>query len=231
MRRLLMVPILLLALLCPALAQFAEAQTPPGGPVAFWQPVAHVDPQGNVAIIQAPPVPPVEPSTSFSIGTWIADLLGGLVAIFGSVIATFVTKWVMAIAKKAGVEATQAMSDKLDAIITNGLHSGAVELGHDLTGKLNVQVKSQVIAQAVTYAQDHGAETIKGISGCDINDPKIVDALQARAAKLLSNIGPDAVLPAAPVVVVTAPAAAPAAAAQIVADAVPKNPPTTEAAS
>jgi hypothetical protein len=153
---------------------------------------------GKVAVIQAPS----EPTTSFSIGTWIADLLGGLVALFGSVIATFITKWVIAVAKKAGVDATQAMSDRLDQIIENGLHAGAINLGHDLTGKLNVQVKDAVIASAVTYAQNHGADTIKSISGLNINDPKTVEALQARAAKALSTIGPDAVLAATPAAVV-----------------------------
>ena len=155
-------------------------------------------PMASAQLIQAT----ADPVTSFSIGTWIADLLGGLTAIFGSVIATFITKWVIAVAKKAGVDATQAMSDRLDQIIENGLHAGAINLGHDLTGKLNVQVKNDVIASSVTYAQTHGADTIKSISGLDINDPKTVEALQARAAKALSTIGPDAVLAAEPTAVV-----------------------------
>jgi hypothetical protein len=167
-----------------------------GGPVAIGQAMAQKDETGKVAIIQAPPVTVTPaPAADFSIGTWIADLLGSLVAIFGSVIATFLTKWVMAVARKAGIEASQAMSDKLDQIINNGLHNGAANLQHDLNGKLNVQVKNEVIAQAVTYAQSHGADTIKDVSGLDTNDPKVVEALQARAAKLLSNIGPDVVIP------------------------------------
>jgi hypothetical protein len=178
-----------------AMPPLPSAQTT-GGPVAVGQAMAQKDETGKVAIIQAPPVTvTAAPAADFSIGTWIADLLGSLVAIFGSVIATFLTKWVMAVAKKAGIEASQAMSDKLDQIINNGLHNGAVNLQHDLNGKLNVQVKNDVIAQAVTYTQAHGAETIKDVSGLDTNDPKVVEALQARAAKLLSNIGPDVVIP------------------------------------
>jgi len=198
------------AIPCAALAQ----QPATGGPVAIGQVMAQKDDTtGKIAIIQAPPVvvAPAEPTTSFSIGTWIADLLGGLTAIFGSVIATFLTKWVMAIAKKAGVEATQAMSDRLDEIITNGLHSGTAQLGHDLTGKLNVEVKNQVIADAVNYTREHGADTIKSISGLDASDPKVVETLQARATKLLSNIGPDAVLAPAAVPAAPAPAASGAA--------------------
>jgi hypothetical protein len=216
MFRLMMVPAVLLALLAPAAAQFpGTVSAPPatvGGPVAIGQAQAQVDPAGKVAIVVAPPAS-AEPTASFSVGTWIADLLGALVALFGTVIGSFVTKWVMAVAKKAGLDATQAMSDKLNSIITNGLHDGAAKLGQDLTGKLNVQVKNQVIAQAVTYAQTHGVDTIKDLGGVDLNDPKVVEALQARAAAALSAIGPDAVLaphvvPAAPVAAVAAPAAA-----------------------
>jgi hypothetical protein len=67
----------------------------------------------------------------------------------------------------------------------------------------------------------------------NLNDPKTVDALQARAAKLLSNIGPDAVL-APPAAVAVAVSTDPAAADQPTAAAIvaaAKNPPTSEAAS
>ena len=177
---------------------------------AFAQPAAGLGPTVTLpALIPAPagmiPQVGVTPTpiiinqgpaadTSISFGTLGAQLLGWVSAVFVPVLGAFLTKWVMAMAKKAGIEASQAMSDKLDGIIENGLHSGATAAQKDLTGKLNVDVKNQVIAQAVTYAQDHGAETIKSLSGCDPNDPKAIEALQARAAKVLSNIGPDAVL-------------------------------------
>ena len=224
------------ALMLPncAFAQFPNQHPDPsvampaqGGPVAIGQAMAQKDDSGKVAIVMAP-APPAEATTSFSIGTWIADLLGGLTAIFGSVIATFITKWVMAVAKKAGVDASQAMSDRLDQIIENGLHAGATDLGRDLKGKLNVQVKNQVISDAVSYAQNHGAETVKSISGLDINDPKTVEALQARAAKVLSTIGPETVLATASVTA-QAPAAAeaPADAAPVTLMAGNGHPPTT----
>lgn len=215
------------ALMLPscAFAQFTspDAPTKQGGPVALGQAMAQKDDSGKVAIVMAP-APAAEATTSFSIGTWIADLLGGLMAIFGSVIATFLTKWVMAVAKKAGVDATQAMSDRLDQIIENGLHAGATDLGRDLKGKLNVETKNQVIANAVTYAQDHGAETVKSISGLDINDPKTVEALQARAAKVLSTIGPETVLATSSVT--ASAAAAPEAAAPVTLVTANGHPPT-----
>ena len=186
---------ILLALTFPT---FAEDPTPVvGGPVVIGQAQLQKGDFGGVGLVQASPVvvaPPAEPATSVSLGSWIADLLGSLVAIFGSVIATFLTKWVIAVAKTAGVNATQAMSDRLNDIIARGLHDGALRLGEDITGKLNVQVKGQIVAQAVAYAQTHGAETVKNLVGVDINDPIVIEALQARAAAVLSGIGPDAVM-------------------------------------
>jgi hypothetical protein len=209
MLRYLLAPAILLAL---AFSALAEA---PSGPVAIGQAQLQKGDFGSVGLVQAAPVvvaPPVEPATSVSLGSWIADLLGSLVAVFGSVIATFLTKWVMAVAKTAGVNATQAMSDRLNDIIARGLHDGALRLGQDITGRLNVQVKSQIVAQAVAYAQAHGADTVKNLVGVDIHDPMVIQALQARAATVLSGIGPDAVL---------APKNAPAAS---VAPAIPAQP-------
>jgi hypothetical protein len=156
-------------------------------------PVPGVSAIGSPTVVQVQP-----PAADFSIGTWIADLLGTLVAVFGSVIATFLTKWVMALAKKAGVEASQAMSDRLDAIIENGLHAGALETGKQLTGKLNVEVKDKVIADAVTYAQTNASNLIAGMA-----NPATKEELQARAAKVLSNIGPEKVLTTATATVST----------------------------
>ena len=58
--KILKIAVLAAALLFPAaaVAQFAEAKDANGGPVAIGQVAAQVDPQGHVAIIQAPPVPP-----------------------------------------------------------------------------------------------------------------------------------------------------------------------------
>lgn len=60
MRRFLMVPILLLALLAPAAAQFPggpSAKAPEGGPAAIGSIMAQIDDHGHVAIIQAPAEP------------------------------------------------------------------------------------------------------------------------------------------------------------------------------
>jgi len=179
--------------LAPAIALAQAAPEPPGVVVQKTQAQAGWDTAAPLTVV-VPATQPAPLDTSFSLGSGIADLLGGLAALFGSAIAAFVVQWVRAIAARAGIKVSQDMSDKLDAIIENGVHAGAAKLGADLTGKLNVDVKSAVAAEAVKYAQAHGAETIKGLTGVDPSDPKVVEALQARAAKALNTIGPDAVL-------------------------------------
>ena len=170
-------------------AQAPTATNAAATPAADMLPHVGVTPT-PIVIDQRPPA-----DTSFSIGTGIADLLGTLAAIFGSVIGGFAVKWIKAVAARAGVQVSQDMSDKLDAIIENGIHNGANKIGADLSGKLTVTVKNQVAAEAVKYAQAHGVETIKSLTGVDPSDPKVIEALQARAAKALNTIGPDAILP------------------------------------
>ena len=153
------------------------------------QPVgtASVDPNpGHVTIIQTAPAADAPVSVG-SLGVQVITWLG---AVFIPVIGGFLTKLIMTMIQKAGIQASQALSDKIDATIENGLHSGEDAVNHDLTaGNLTVDVKNQTIQKAVAYAQDHGADDIKALTGLDPNDPKVIASLQARATKVLSNIG------------------------------------------
>ena len=183
------------------------APAPAGGPVAVGQAVAQKDDTEKVAIVVAPSAQP--PSTIVSAGSLAATFIEWIGTILIPVLGAFLTKWLMALAKKAGVELSQAQSDKLDGMIENGLHDALAKAGVDMTGKLNVDVKNQAIAGAVQYAQLHAVDTIKALSGVDPNDPKVVAALQARAAKVLDGISPTAAPgPAAAVVVAAPPPAA-----------------------
>jgi hypothetical protein len=196
-----------LSLASVAHAQFQPTPAGTGGPVAVGQAMAQVDPQGRVAIVGVPQAPPTDTSVSF--GSLGAQLLAWLGAIFIPVIGAFATKALMAIEKKAGIEASKAASDHLDDTIENGLHAGLGVIDARLAGTMNVDVKNKAIADAVSYAQDHGAETIKSLTGLDPNDPKVIETLQARATKAMNNVVSEATAPAAPPAAATAPAAAP----------------------
>jgi hypothetical protein len=174
-----------------------------GGPVAAGQAMAQVDPGGRVAIVAVPPVP----DASVSVGTLGGQLLGWIAAVFGTPIAMFLVAWVRAIAKKAGVEVSAAMGEKLDGIIENGIHAAAAKAQADLSGKMTVEIKNQVLAGAVAYAQTHGADTIKDLANnnsslgwlkqFDPNSDEVKQALAARAARALNEIAPPASAPAA----------------------------------
>ena len=143
-----------------------------------------------IVIAQQPAVAPplAEPTAAFSVGTWIADAFGVMITVFGTVIATFLTQWVKAVAAKAGVQMSQAMSDKLDAVIERGLHAGADQVAAKLDGTMSINVKNKIIAHAVQYAQDHAEETIKNLNNGSVDNAKIVEGLQARATKALNDI-------------------------------------------
>jgi hypothetical protein len=221
-------------LLLAPVAAVAQASPPPAstGPVAVGQAMAHVDQQGQVAIVQAP--------ASVSFGSLGGELLQWLALVFGAPIATFITLWMKALAKRAGVEVTAAMSDKLDGIIQNGLMAGAHNIGADMKGRLNVDVRNDMVAQAVAYAQAHGADTIKDLSNSntsfawmksfDPNSAAVQEALRARAAKVLNDVSPPGAVtkPPATTTDTAAPAPAPggAAAAPLAGD----PPPTPSAA-
>jgi hypothetical protein len=205
-----------------------SAQTPPAAPNATFTPAPILPSAGASSVVTtnvpgiipaaAPPAVtqntisttgPVDSSTTISVGTLAGQVLAWLSAVFVPVIGIFLTRLLMAMAQKAGVQASQAMSDRLDQIIENGLHSGANTAQADLTGRLNVNVKNDVIKNAVQYAQTHAGDTIKSLTGADPTDPKVIETLQARATKVLAGIGPDApVQSAVPVPPPVAPIAA-----------------------
>jgi hypothetical protein len=211
MRRLIFVSSLFLALMASAMmvmglvsAQAVADQT--GGLVATSQPQAQKDDAGKVAIVQAPPVV-VEPKATVAFGDYAGAFLEWFAAALGPVLAGLLANWLLALAKKAGIETTDAQRAKLQEIIENGISLGAHRTQADLSGKLNYDVKNQIVANAVTYAQAHGADTLKSL-GLDPTSPAAIEAIQARATKVLADKDATATAVAAGVAPATPPVAA-----------------------
>jgi hypothetical protein len=80
-----------------------------------------------------------------------------------------------------GVKVDESNKAALQAIIVNGLNQAAAKAENSLRNNTNldVDVKSQVIADAVAYTQAHAKETIKAL-GLDKDDPSAVEAIRAR---------------------------------------------------
>lgn len=135
-----------------------------------------------LALAQTPAAPPA----SISLGSLGAEVLTWLVAAFGTVLSSVATVWLVRLAKKAGVEVTQQMSDQLNATLVNGLNDAAMKIGAGIQGEANVQVKNQIVQGAVQYAQQHRAETIQAL-GLDPQSGAAVEALRARIATLVTD--------------------------------------------
>lgn len=136
---------------------------------------------GPVTVVQAAPS-----SATVDTGTYAGQALVWVVTVFGGVIGTALTGLIVNLMKKAGVDATEAMRAKLQDTIVNGLNLGAAKAAKDLQGQGQVVIKDAAVAQAVTYVQAHGADTLKKL-GLDPTSPEAVEAIKARIETAISD--------------------------------------------
>lgn len=109
-----------------------------------------------------------------------------VVATFGSTIGAALTALIVKYLKQAGVKNAELLRDKLDDIIVNGLNLGAHELADKMAGKGVIEVKNEIAARAVQYAQTHGAQTLKNL-GVDPTSPEAVEAIKARIETAIND--------------------------------------------
>jgi hypothetical protein len=129
---------------------------------------------------------PVSSETTISVGTLAGQVLTWLAAAFGSILATVFTAWGVRLFKTAGVQLGDAARARLQEIIVNGLNIGAATAAQNLAGKGQVQVKNEIVAQAVAYTQTHGAEAMKTL-GLDPNSGAAVQAIKARIETAIAD--------------------------------------------
>ena len=111
--------------------------------------------------------------------TWVMTTFGGLI---GTVLTALLYKWL----QKAGVDLTEAQRDKLQGIVVNGLNLGAAKASAELQGQGQIEIKNAAVASAVTYAQQHGADTLKAL-GLDPTSPAAVEAIKARIETAIAD--------------------------------------------
>ena len=185
-------------------AAFAQEPTTPTvrtitAPVAISVPAAPVT-QNTVSTTG-----PVTSDTTISVGTLAGQVLTWAVTAFGSLLATIFATWGYRLIQLTGVQLTDAARARLQEIILNGLNEGAKTEAANLDGKDQVAVKDAIVAKAVTYAQAHGADTIKQL-GLDPTSGIAVEAIKARIETAIND--PTVATPA----VLDAPGVAPKAA-------------------
>lgn len=116
------------------------------------------------------------------------QILTWLVGAFGAPISIALSYWMVKLAKKAGVEATEAMRARWQAIILNGLNLGAAEAAKKLegTGAGTIEIKNEAAVIAVKYVQEHGAETAKNL-GLDVASEKAIETIKANIETMVAD--------------------------------------------
>lgn len=133
------------------------------------------------------PIPASDPKI-VSGGTIVGEIIQWMVMVFGPILAGLVVAAFVKLLRLLGVQVDDARRARLEEIVSNGLANAADEARTSLDGKLPVEIKNKVVADTVEYAQRHGAETLKAL-GVDPSDPKAVEAIRARATKILADKG------------------------------------------
>lgn len=158
----------------------------------------------GVVLPLAPTIPAgAEAKLIISGGSIIGEVLQWLALVLATPLGILAAAWLKRAFTAAGLTATEAMLAKFQDQVANGVALAAHEAQVDLKDKLPVEVKGNIASRVVVYVQDHGAETAKAL-GFDPNDPKFIEAVQARAAKVMTELAP----PPTPVVEIPKPAAA-----------------------
>lgn len=148
-----------------------------------------------IVLAQAAPTTTVTPAPAatapvavVSGGGIAASIIEWLQVAFGSVIGLGLTALVFKGLKLLGINVTDANKSQLQAIIVNGLNDAASKAAVSLRDnkKLDIDIKSQVVADAVSYAQKHGADTIKAL-GLDPKSGDAVEAIKARIETALND--------------------------------------------
>jgi len=124
-------------------------------------------------------VAPVPIGSALGIGV---ELLATAIA---APVAGILVLWLQAIARKIGVQITDADRARLDGIVQNGVLWAAARAGIALDGKLPLDVRSQIVADAADYTMTYGRDTLKRLKA-PVNDPMALqDIILPRVAKLL----------------------------------------------
>jgi hypothetical protein len=129
---------------------------------------------------------PVTSATTIQTGTYAGQALMWVATAFSGVVGTALTAWLWKLLNLTGLQVADSLRSKLQEIIVNGLNAGAKAEADNLRGKGQIQIKNDVIAHAVVYAQSHGAETLKAL-GLDPTSPQAVEAIKARIETAIAD--------------------------------------------
>lgn len=121
-------------------------------------------------------------------GTLAGEALTWLALVLGAPLAGFLAALVVKLAKRWGVDISDANRARLQEMVENGLALAAKRSAAKLQdANLTIEVRNKLASDVLLYVQEHGADTLKALGAQDPNDPKVIEALQARIEKALND--------------------------------------------
>jgi hypothetical protein len=142
----------------------------------------------QLAQAQQPLAIGVSPVQTINGGTLLSEVINWLAVAFGTVLAGLGTLLVIRVRAYFGILTTDAQKAALQEIAVNAVNSAAAKAEQAVKDNPNLQinVKSAVAQDAVSYVQAHGADIIKSL-GLDPNSGDAVDAIKARVATAMNS--------------------------------------------
>jgi len=124
----------------------------------------------------------------FNGGGAASTVVGYVTAAFGASIGSAVLWGIVRGLKWLGVSITDAQKNQLQGIIVNGINDAAMRAQTQLRNNpnLSIDVRSQVVRDAISYAQKHGAGVITAL-GLDPQSGEAVEAIRARIATAIAD--------------------------------------------
>jgi hypothetical protein len=129
---------------------------------------------------------PVSSETTISVGSLAGQVLMWVASAFATSIGSVLTWWLIRLLNNAGMQNTNILKDQLRAVIVNGLNSAAAYGSAQIAGRDRITVKSQIVADAVTYTQAHGAAIIKQL-GLDPQSGEAIEAIRAHIETAIAD--------------------------------------------
>lgn len=138
--------------------------------------------------IGSSPVTTVTPVKVVKGGDVAEQLIEWLQVAFGGTIGAAALWVIMRGLQFLGIKITDAQKSQLQAIIINGINDAAAkaEVAVKNNPGLDIDIKNQVVADAVNYTQSHGKEIIKAL-GIDPESGEAVEAIKARIATAIND--------------------------------------------
>lgn len=145
------------------------------------------------------PTEPTSVTTTVKGGTLAADVLQWIQIALLPAVGAAIIGLVLRGMSWLGIATTSQQSDQLKKIAVEGLNSAFSTLEGRLRSdpRLDINVKGQIMADAIAYTQEHAKETLSAM-GLDPKSGKAVDAIRAKIETALNdpNIAtPDAITP------------------------------------